>query len=98
MFRLFMCFCLLEPPSLNRAGPAGAPALHPRAFGAPAESLHALACPLISPPGFRAAADTLPAWLRLSRASMPVRPALRLHSAMIFTPPPFLQAINYVRK
>ncbi|WP_206602428.1 hypothetical protein, partial [Chimaeribacter arupi] len=26
------------------------------------------------------------------------RPALRLHSAMIFTPSPFLQIIGYVRK
>jgi hypothetical protein len=38
-----MCICLPDFSSLNRAGPAGAPALHPRAFGALAESLPALA-------------------------------------------------------
>ncbi len=32
IFRLLRCLCLPGFPNLNRAGPAGAPALHPRAW------------------------------------------------------------------
>ncbi len=94
----YACILSAAPLPPPRKGRVGARPLHPRALGDPAESLHAPACPLTSSPGFSGRYRHAPSVAVPLADVLSAHPALRLRSAMIFTLPPLLQIIGYVRK